>query len=264
MASKSYYFVNTTAGAQGYFASYVEALRFALDLADRDSEIAGIVFIVPGFQNAEALNTAFEDDRMAAKLRKGLNIRGHKVSLHSMSTYSKGLRSNEVIICSMLDAEQAFRVDDDCYAKAMIGIPWRKETLQDWIDQYDAEDIAQKTEPATTSSSTSAQSHAQKRGPQHVAVSRLASMVNMSSPFNHPNDEEDGKGMARELAKRMPELDMVELKRFMVNELNFDNKDASLFITWFDKAKNGQRFQGGMNSIYNGSFAQWKKESEEQ
>ncbi|MBS1582952.1 MAG: hypothetical protein JST66_12195 [Bacteroidetes bacterium] len=264
MASQSYYFVNTTAGAEGYFSSYVEALRFALDLADSDSQITGIVFIVPGFQNAEALNTAFEDDKMADKLRKGIAIRGHKVSLHSMSTYSKGLRSNEVIICSMLDAEQAFKVDDDCYARAIIGIPWRMETLQEWINQYDAKDIALQLDSAPTTPGTSVPNPARKLGPQHIAVSRLASMVNMSSPFNHPNDEEDGKGMARELALRMPELDIVDLKRFMVNELHFENKDASLFMSWFEKAKTGQRFQGGMKTIHRGAFAQWKKQSEEQ
>ena len=236
--------------------AYRDALRFAADAAEKDTTIERIVFLAHTFNNTDMLDRAFGPG-IADKFRKTYRDREIRVPivLSSMASYAKGFhRKADLVIGMGLNDEQLFAVDDMWGVHSIIAIPWRREGMNGWVDQWGPIELRTKERPSSSELPSAV---------EQVAVRRLTEMVNMSGPLNHPNDEEDAKGVIRELVKNIPDLDSVRLKAYMVRELHWPNDEAERFKGWVDSLKEGRRFQGGTRTIHLGAFQHWVKLAEE-
>lgn len=230
--------------------AYRDALRFAAETAEADPNIEKIVFLAHTFNNTDMLDRAFGPST-ADKFRKTYRDREIRVPivLLSMASYSKGFhRKADLVIGMGLNDEQLFAVDDMWGVHSIVAIPWRREGMSGWVDQWRPLELRTKEKPSSTDLPTAV---------EQVAVRRLTEIINMSMPLNHPNDEEDAKGVIRELVKNIPDLNSARLKAYMVRELHWPNEEAERFKGWIDTLKEGRRFQGGGRTIHLGAFSHW-------
>jgi hypothetical protein len=121
--------------------AYRYVIRFACGLASGDPNIRRIVLLADSEQNTGWLASLF-GEQVYAQMLEGATFRGCNVPLkiEIIASYPDNFDEEDVVIGMGLDADALSQLDTYSM-KALIVIPWTKESVQAWMQKWGPTEI---------------------------------------------------------------------------------------------------------------------------
>ncbi|WP_041257669.1 hypothetical protein [Fibrella aestuarina] len=233
--------------------AYKEALKFACELANSDSELTKVILLIPSKGNTGWFDRLF-GPAIVKELFKGKIFKNciPIFKFETIKTYKDNFKAGDIVITCGLYEEDIFKIDDYYCVKAIIAIPWLPEKVQKWIQTWNPIDI--RTETSTLD---------QVQEPSCIvkkALEELTDYVNMGTGIVHPDDNERAKTIIMALHKYEPALDSNLVGAYLVRELNWDNRHAQDVEKLIITLNNGKHFKGGQRTGLQNYYKDWKNQ----
>ncbi len=230
--------------------AYREAVKFACQLAEDDSDISRVVFLANTKSNTGWLERLY-GQKTVNKLFSGMEFKDCKPTfiIKTRKTYSDPHSSKDIVITMGLDSEDVMKVDDFYGVKAIIAIPWLLEQLEDWVQTWAPTDIRTQKQP---------ENYPLPDPIVQEAMKELTSSVNMTTGIHHHSDEHQAKTFIRALHKYMDGLNGDIVAAYMVRELGWKADHARDIKKLIDTLNNGKYFKGGEKTYLKAHINRWK------
>lgn len=235
--------------------AYNLAMRFACELAKKDSSIKKIVLYIRTKQNTGWFERLF-DSKTVKKLFNGLKFNNCPVpfKFETKLTYKDVIHGNasDIVICCGIDSVDLLKIDDYHCVKYIIAIPWLRKLTDKWIKTWSAIEISgkEKKEEAFPEPSCIV-----KR-----AMEQLTDSINMSTGISHPMDNNRAKTFIKALHKYEPELNADIIGSYLVRELNWETRFAKDIEKLIETLNSGSFFKGGEKTGLQNYYKKWENE----
>jgi len=233
--------------------AYREAMKFACKLADKDPEIERVVILIHTKQNTGWFDRLYGGE-VVKKLLVGTKFTNCRPSFkfETKRTYDDYSSPSEIVITCGLDSEEVLKIDDFYSVKAIIAIPWLKDSLKKWVQTWSPTELRGNQNAVTA-----------YPNPSCIvikAMTNLTNSINMSTGIHHPSDEEQAKTFILALHKYEPSLDADIVGSYLVRELGWETEFAKDIKKLINTLNNGKHFQGGRKTGLQYYYKQWKEE----
>jgi len=231
--------------------AYKEAMKFACELAVKNTNIQRVVLLAASKNNVDWLERAF-DSNTVKQLFKGMHFKGCMplYKLETVKTYKGGFNPQDVVITMAIDDERILPLDDEYSTIAVIAIPWQKRGIQQYLDTWKPVDIR--------SGQAYVSAIAEPSGVVKVALGELSDSINHTTGINNPNDNRNAKTTILALHKYEPVLDADVIKSYLIGELGWDSGHADDLTKLITTLNNGKSFQGGTRTGLQHYYKAWK------
>lgn len=204
-------------------------------------------------------NTGYIERTIGEKYLKGLfkgtvaaYSNGPKIKIETLRTYDKiygWQKKNSILLAFGLDSNELFKYDDDPSVKAIVAHQWMKTGVIEWAKAWNATELIsnQKAEPTDL--------------PDVIvqeAFNELSKIINPNSGITHHMDNERCKTYLRALNKYNYELNPINIKSYLVTNLNWVNRHAEDVIKLIEKLNSGRYFMGGEKTDLQNHINRWK------
>lgn len=234
-------------------SAYHEAIQFACKLADEDHEITRVVILVHTKQNTAWFERLYGRD-VEKKLFAGTKFNDCKplFKFETKKTYYDNYKPSEIVITCGLDSKDILKIDNFYSVKAIIVIPWLRDSLQKWVQTWNPIELR--------GNQNAVVAYANPTCIVIKAMSDLTRSINKTTGIRHPSDEKQAKTYILALHKYEPSLDADIVGSYLVRELGWDTDHAKDVEKLINTLNNGKYFQGGRRTGLQNYYKQWKEE----
>jgi len=233
--------------------AYREAMQHACKLADNDKETKRVILLLLSKKNTGWFERLYNDD-VVKQLFKGYQFKNCRPTFkfETKKTYYDSRQPSDIVITCSLDAEDIFKIDDYYSVKAIIAIPWLRDSIQKWVQTWNPIELR--------SNQGAVQAFPEPSCIVKKAMEDLTSNINMSTGISNPFDEERAKTYILALHKYEPSIDADIVGAYLVRELGWDTDNAQDVEKLIVTLNNGKYFQGGKRTGLQNPYKRWKEE----
>lgn len=236
--------------------AYKEAMSFACNLADKDSQIKRVILLISTKQHTGWFERLFKQE-IVNQLFKGKQFNNCKpiFKFETKKNYKNTSPSSEIVITCGLNEEDIFPIDDFSSVKAIIVIPWLREKIQKWVQTWNPIELR-----GTESNSLP---YPEPSCIIKRAMEVLTRSINLTEGLSHTLDINLVKTFIRALHKYESSLDSNVVGAYLIKELEWQTKDAKKIENLIVSLNTGGFFQGGETEGLQNYYKEWKKKCNE-
>lgn len=184
------------------------------------------------------------------KFLTGITMPGTSVpaKFESLNTYRS--EKNEILVVLGLKSDDVLKLEDNCEAAAILGLPWVPGDLEKWARITSAQELL---------SGNFAASYSTPNCLVCQALTELSESINMSTGIHHPSDEEQCKTYLRALHGDGIVLDEAQIEAYLFKDLDWRKENLNDVIEIIHKINTGKTFHGGAKTGHQRDLDRWRK-----